>query len=71
MTTCINRKNILMYIGNSYRFPTRGWIHPCYLCEAPQGNYEMFCGVEVYVCKKCRYISFGRDGTVHKNHSIT
>lgn len=66
MTTRLNKKNIVMYIGNSRKFPICGWIHACYFCEAPNGNYEMFCGVEVYVCKECKYMSVGKDGSVYK-----
>lgn len=50
MTTRVNNKNITMYVGDSRKFPISWWIHPCYMCEVPNGNYFEFCGVQVYAC---------------------
>lgn len=70
MPTIMNKNNIRMYVGSSRTFQNIGWIHPCYFCETPCGNFENFCGVEVYVCKECKYMSIRKDGRVHMNSLI-
>ena len=62
MTTRVNNKNTTMYVGDSRKFQISWWIHPCYMCEVPNGNYFEFCGVQVYACKTCEKIPWSKDG---------
>ena len=51
------KKNIMLYRGKSRRFPTKGWLHSCYLCETPTSNYfsEEYIDyiIEIYICNHC------------------
>ena len=49
---------------NKHRFPSKGWIFPCYKCFIPISNSILikyrYIIVEIYICKKCKY----------KNHQL-
>ena len=51
------KKKIILYIGKRRKFPQNGWIHPCYLCEAPTSEYcckeYRKYNIEIYICNRC------------------
>ena len=49
--------NILIFNHISNKFPLKGWIHYCYLCElktSRKQKYSNYNNINVIVCKDCK-----------------